>query len=363
MLLPLFAALAAGGVRAESEALKEALEQYHYWIRIGSRRQIVSYAEKALVLAERELGTDSPETLPLLEQMVGLYGYTGRRAEADAVDRRILAIRYEMYGPDHPETANTLEQEAMMEFNQAPFGKECRLPAPLTEPDDFGSITLVGDLHCARAAELFNRAYAIRLKVLGRGHPDYSLSLKTLAILHRWSRFEYTALALYELAINLRQVGPDPNYAEIAYLLTMVGLGHSYSLGQIEASIPYLQRAIEAQEKAFGPDHLQVAESLGSLASTYYMLNRSEEAEPLYRRIVAIREKAYGPVDPELAGDLSSLSRIHARRGEYDEAIRLLERALDIETRAFGPEDSSVKNKRRDLSELREDAKDGEGAR
>ena len=48
------------------------------------------------------------------------------------------------------------------------------------------------------------------------------------------------------------------------------------------------RRALAIDEKAFGPDHPDVATALNNLAALLRATNRLGEAEPLYRRALAI---------------------------------------------------------------------------
>ena len=61
-------------------------------------------------------------------------------------------------------------------------------------------------------------------------------------------------------------------------------------------------------EKALGPDHPDVAESLNNLAVLYDDQGRYADAEPLYKRSLAIREKALGPDHPDVAQSLNNLA-------------------------------------------------------
>ena len=57
---------------------------------------------------------------------------------------------------------------------------------------------------------------------------------------------------------------------------------------------PLYKRALAIYEKALGPDHPSVAESLNSLAGFYHAQGSYAEAETLYRRALAIFEKGLG---------------------------------------------------------------------
>ena len=56
-----------------------------------------------------------------------------------------------------------------------------------------------------------------------------------------------------------------------------------------------------SSEKALGPEHPDVANSLNNLAALYQAQGRYAEAEPLYKRALAISEKALGPEHPDVA--------------------------------------------------------------
>src|SRR5437870_5060886 len=68
--------------------------------------------------------------------------------------------------------------------------------------------------------------------------------------------------------------------------------------GQYKQAEPLYQRALAIDEKAFGPDHPDVARDLNNLAELYYNQGQYEQAEPLFKRALAIREKGLGSDHP-----------------------------------------------------------------
>ena len=56
-----------------------------------------------------------------------------------------------------------------------------------------------------------------------------------------------------------------------------------------------------------------------------------DEAEPLYQRALAIREKALGPDHPDVAESLNNLAELYSNQGKYAEAEPLYKRALAID--------------------------------
>jgi class 3 adenylate cyclase/tetratricopeptide (TPR) repeat protein len=103
-----------------------------------------------------------------------------------------------------------------------------------------------------------------------------------------------------------------------------------------------LERALVIGERTLGPDHLDVAQGLNSLANAYWLQGRFADAEALYERALAIRERALGADHPKVATSLNNLANIYQSQGRYDEAEQLYERALAIKERALGPDHPDV---------------------
>ncbi|MDQ3011416.1 MAG: tetratricopeptide repeat protein, partial [Acidobacteriota bacterium] len=61
---------------------------------------------------------------------------------------------------------------------------------------------------------------------------------------------------------------------------------------------PLMRRALQIDERSFGPDHPDVGRDLNNLATLLQDTNRLAEAEPLMRRAVTIFEDGLGPDHP-----------------------------------------------------------------
>ncbi len=79
-------------------------------------------------------------------------------------------------------------------------------------------------------------------------------------------------------------------------------------------------RALAISEKALGPEHPDVAQSLNNLAALYQTQGHYAEAEPLYQRSLAIWEKALGTEHPNVATSLNNLAGLYEAQGGYAEA-------------------------------------------
>jgi CHAT domain-containing protein/tetratricopeptide (TPR) repeat protein len=119
--------------------------------------------------------------------------------------------------------------------------------------------------------------------------------------------------------------------------------------GEYRDALELLQRALDEDERAYGPEHPQVAIRLSNLALLYQDIGMPERAQPLYERALAIDQKAYGTDHPAVARDVSNLAGIFYGLGAYDLAQPLYERALAIDQKAYGSEHPAVAQ---DLSNL-----------
>ncbi|MDP3284559.1 MAG: CHAT domain-containing protein, partial [Desulfobacterales bacterium] len=113
--------------------------------------------KRALAVAEKVLGPEHPNTALSLNNLAMLYESLGDYSKAEPLYKRALAINEKVLGPEHPDTAQSLNNIA---------GLYCSL----------------GDY--SKAEPLYKRALAIKEKVLGSEHPDTAISLNNIAGLY-----------------------------------------------------------------------------------------------------------------------------------------------------------------------------------
>ena len=77
-----------------------------------------------------------------------------------------------------------------------------------------------------------------------------------------------------------------------------------------------------------------------------------DAAEPLYKRALAVSEKAFSPDHPDVAAALNNLALLYHIQGKYDAAGPLYKRALAIWERALGPDHAHTKIARNNLAAL-----------
>jgi tetratricopeptide (TPR) repeat protein len=108
--------------------------------------------------------------------------------------------------------------------------------------------------------------------------------------------------------------------------------------GRAAESLGLYERALEIDERLYGPDDLAVAQMLRALAHTLLAQERNADAARAAERCLAITEQRLGPDHPELSRALYTLGFVRHVEEKYDEARALLQRAVAIKERAFGPD-------------------------
>ncbi len=104
----------------------------------------------------------------------------------------------------------------------------------------------------------------------------------------------------YRQATKLVEQMPVGSEVHLARFLNDWGVA-SGNAGDLRDAEGPLQRALTIREAVLGAQHLDVAESLHSLAMLSYVQGRYADAEPRYQRALAILEKLLGPEHPAVA--------------------------------------------------------------
>jgi tetratricopeptide (TPR) repeat protein len=245
-------------------------------------------------------------------------------AQARPLYERALAIREKARGPDHPNTATSLNNLA-------------------------GLLQAQGDLPGARP--LYERALAIREKARGPDHPDTATSLNNLAGLLQAQGDLPAARPLYERALTIRENTRGPDHPATAVSLNNLAL-LLQAQGDLTAAWPLFERALAINEKALGSDHPNAAANLNHLACLLRAQGDLGEARPLFLRALVVRQKVLGPDHPDTAQSLYNLAQLLRDQGNLTEARPLCERALAIFEKALGPDHSDVVQVRIDLAAL-----------
>ena len=107
-------------------------------------------------IRERVLGPEHPNTAASLNNLAALYNRQGKYKQAEPLYQRALAICERMLGPEHPSTAQSLNNLATLYYAQGKY---------------------------TEAEPLFKRALTISEQHLGQDHPDTTTLRNNYALL------------------------------------------------------------------------------------------------------------------------------------------------------------------------------------
>lgn len=296
----------------ESGAAATLLRNAGYYLLQRSQfRQAEPCLENALRMRERMFGHEHPDTADSLSKVALFKAAQGEEADAIALEQRALRIRQDVLGIEHPDTATSMHNLARSLEHKGRY-KDAEL--------------------------LFQHSLTIKEKTRGE-HRETAVNLSALASLYKIQGRYKEAEALEKRALTMREKVLGPEHPETALSWGNLAMLYYYQYryaqegydqaryGQAEA---LQKRALEIQEKSFGPEHPAVAASLNDLALIYLSEGRSDEAEVLFVRALTIREKIFGLEHPATATFLNNLAEVLRRARKYDDAQRLFQQALDI---------------------------------
>jgi tetratricopeptide (TPR) repeat protein/transcriptional regulator with XRE-family HTH domain len=244
------------------------LSEYLYMI--GNYTGVRYYTERALAIREQVLGPTHPDTATSLDNMGVLLRVEGDLAGSRPYHERALAIREQVLGPTHPDTAISLNNLGVLLWMQ-------------------------GDL--AGARPYHERALAIREQVLGPTHPNTAISLNNLGVLLQNMGDLTGAWPYLERALAIREQVLGSTHPDTALTLNNLGY-HLYRAGDLAGARPYYERALAIREQVLGPTHPDTATSLNNLGVLLYTQGDLAGARPYWERALAILEQVLGSDHP-----------------------------------------------------------------
>ena len=278
---------AAASVRVVQAAFPPAPEQVDAW------PNCARLLPHALAATAPDPEAEPSTTARLLSQA---GRYLSRRADyqqAKELLERALAICETCIGPDHLDTAQSLNNLARVLYDQ----RDKR--------------------NLERARSLHERALHIREAQLPPGHPDIARSLTNLGAVLRPLSALHRARELHERALVIFEASMGPDHPETAHCLNNLALVLR-ALGSLADARRLHERALAIREAAFGPNHPDTASSLSNLALVLTDQGDLNGACALHKRALAIRETVLGPNHPLTARSLNNVANILRRQGDLD---------------------------------------------
>lgn len=355
----LHAQLCAGYIKRWNMAFPEAARLLHLaGIYLGVRaqyEQAEQFMQQALAIREQVEPTH-PDVAETLNDLAMLYNEQGKRAEAEALLLRALAIHEGALGPHGPKVGETLCNLSTIYNRQGKYAEAetCLLRGLSILESVLGqrhvkvgnrlddlALLYLDEGKYAEAEPLFRRALAILEHALGPVHPEVAICLNNFGMLYekqgKYSQAE--KLNLRSLAIRKQVFGPE--HPKVTHSLNNLAIIYTDQGKYAQAEELYRQ-TLAILEKAFGLEHPHVASTMSNLACVYSRLGKYLEAESLHLQVLAIREKIFPSDHPHIAITLNLLGQLYFKQGEFASAESFCQRALELREKILGSDHSQV---------------------
>jgi CHAT domain-containing protein/Tfp pilus assembly protein PilF len=352
IVVSLFAAVPAFAQRIDIEATNK---RYQRLYAAGNYGAALVEARK-LEQAVRQLGGTNHSNYPLVLEFVGnSLGGQGQYAEADAVHRRVLAIREKMYGAGSVQAADSLNNLGINKLRQGLYAeaedymaRAAGIHQQLKGVNSQEFVFVLNNLGAVYQSQgKFTDAEKVRKHVLtvyeglrGPDHPDVGDAIGKLANLYQVMGRYADAEPLFRRTLAIQE---RPGTDQLAASRTYNNLGiMQFAIGRHSDAEVSFKRALTIQEQVLGPSHPMVAEVLQNLAAVLKSQCRYDDAASLAQRSLSIREKALGRDHPDVASLLNNLANIYVLQKKFAEAEPLYQRALAVQERALGGDHPNV---------------------
>ena len=294
-------------------ALASALDEYGQLLRYRGRWQdSIDVMEEAFAIARQEAPLEVQANY--LNTMAIAASKLNRFDAAEAYHRNALALRQELFGPDHVETSQSLSGLGFLLYKTGQY---------------------------AESVELMEAALRIADRELGAYHPLVATRALNLSSAYlRMGRYsEAEALIRRAIEVDEHIYGPDHHYVASGLLSLAAIYREQLDFGR---AAEILERALPIEIAALGDRHVDTGHTRATLAYYYAESGNYAGAEGL----IATAEQIYA--ESALGEHQYVLQLLRTRgalmqaTGFHIEALAYYEQALAMATRLYGPEHHRV---------------------
>jgi tetratricopeptide (TPR) repeat protein len=349
----------------------------------GAMRIGLSYA---WWLRVRDQAEESEERLAsALNRASALCGQ-GNYAEAETIQRMVLAVQTRVFGSRHASTlytmnnlancimdqgrhaeAEELQRTAIDEHTRAILetggvvpeslaGKESLARSLLAQVGTMNNQAdaLMGQGKYVEAELLLRHELVRRMQVIRPECHGTMASLQNLAVCLMKGRKQYAEaekLLQEVLALNRRVLGaehPDT-------LLCTHNLANCISKQKgrgVEATRLY-REVLDVKVRILGREHPSTDKTANNLSRRFFDSGEYAEAEKIYRDQLRVQTRVLGAEHPNTQENTAALAVCLAQQGKYTEAEPMLQAVLTSSRRIFGPNHIRTIEVREDLDMLR----------
>lgn len=288
-----------------------------YLYSVARYTEAESFYVKAVAISENLFGKEHPETAQSYNNLAELYREQARYTNAEPLYEQALAISKQVLGDDHVDTARIYNNLALLYAAQGKYelveisyqkvikifenipGDEMLLADTYNNLAEFYRNSGKQDKY-EEAESLYKKSLLIREQHLASDHPKIGQSYNNLALLY------------------LDQSKSDQSMYEKAESL--------------------LRKALTINKSVLGGEHPETSSTYNNLAQVYYLQGKFEEAKPLFEKALIISKKTLGESHPDTAQSYMNLGVNYYFQKNYQVALTFIKKALVIYQNVLPPE-------------------------
>jgi serine/threonine-protein kinase len=312
---------------------------------------------------QQQLAGDPALQAEMLLVMADVFHSLGLDSEGEPLADRALELRRELFGNEHPATAEAMNARAWFDYHAGDYESAERglreavalrrsllgsRDTALARSLDNLAETLRSRGEFAEAESLAREALVMRRELLGT-HPDIATSLNNLAVIVRQTdaRAEAEGLVREALAIDSTLRGPDHR----ATLADRNNLALVLSeKGELDEAESIFRDLLARQQRRYGDGHPNVTTTRNNLAAVLTRGGQYAEAESVYRDVLAWWDERGQGEHPNALTTRANLGQSLQFQGKLEEAEARFRESLAGFRRAFGDAHPNVVLARNNLA-------------
>lgn len=240
--------------------------------RRGDYPEAAAVLQEAVALSARNRGTESQNYLVDLHNYAGALIDMGDLEGAAKVEQQVLAMRRRIWGPDHPDTAYSLNNLGWIRLEQGRWQE--------AEPLLKENLRVVG-------------------KISGEASIQYSGAMANWGRVLQMKGDYGAASAMYERAIYSLSVA-GKGEGSVAVKITGYQSLLALDRGQNEEALRLAKRALKLQQAISGDTGPQIATCLLNLGTVQLITGSPADAENSFRQSLAIRQNILPATHPSV---------------------------------------------------------------
>ena len=329
-----------------TEFLENMLSGVGPSVALGEKTQILKEMLDRTAKGVDDEITNQPAVEAELRNRIGnVYREIGNHKEAEQMHRSALDIRRQLFGPEDPMVAESLNDLALdLQAENKPveaaktFTDALAIRQQLFGMTNADTATSLNDLGAVyrdekrlnEAEALTRQVLQIRIDLFGETNLVVADSLRNLSIIQgdqgKWVEAEATAQEV--LAIRRRLL--DKYHPWIAASLTDVAwaAGAQKTKPKLDEADAMEREALAIRQKVLGEDHPDTAKSLYSVGNREEQLGNDEQARVFLTAALSIQRKLLDEDDPDLLYTLKSLGVALEDENKWSEAEPIFREVL-----------------------------------